>query len=258
MCEKFCMSAYVYGWYKDFISLYIYSILKAYPDYFVKVFVPDKLTEKQKISLNICKRISNNFDVVEQFQFNENVDFSKCARWFLPRDCFHGFDYAYIGDIDIMIVREKSPLLQSHIDHCRVNNLCYSNMVRDIRATRGIKKLSGLHFFCVNPYYDVLKKKMENSLSKGIGNKHNETVLYELIDGSFEFPKDRFRPHHGYHLGCLRDGNRGIFRSEYYLSLKEASIEIFESDDYEEMMGYCDNISKRILCEVRDLVVNGK
>ena len=52
------MASVVYGTYGRFIPLYIYSVLKSYPDYFVKVFVQGQLSTVATFS---CVRLRERY-----------------------------------------------------------------------------------------------------------------------------------------------------------------------------------------------------
>ena len=44
--KQLCVTTYVHGNYKKFIPYYVYSILKSYPHYFVKIFVNGQVSAK--------------------------------------------------------------------------------------------------------------------------------------------------------------------------------------------------------------------
>lgn len=57
MKKPLCISAYVFGNYTKYIPYYVYSILKSYPDYFVKIFCMDRLTKKENACMEMIKKI---------------------------------------------------------------------------------------------------------------------------------------------------------------------------------------------------------
>jgi hypothetical protein len=62
--KQLCVTTYVYGNYKKFIPYYVYSILKSYPDYFVKIFVNGQLSTNEHASLErIKQQLSKNLEI---------------------------------------------------------------------------------------------------------------------------------------------------------------------------------------------------
>lgn len=226
--EQLCIVAYVFGGYTPFIPFYVYSVLKSYPDYFVKIYVHEQLPEKEKICLELVRqRGYDRFQIVENYRdvilakqpngINDNKVL-KVLRWLLPYEEFKDFDYVYIGDIDYIIIREEPPLLQGHLQHCAQTGLPYSNMIRKNNSRR----LSGLHFFKIKEYYkkmnDIINYYANNleallQLLSQYQKSPNESFLYHIVSqgiGVTEKIEDgreyHYRPDHGFHLGNIRDG----------------------------------------------------
>ncbi len=232
--KSICISTYVYGSYTKFIPFYIYSVLKSYPDYYVKILVRDQLNKQEKKSLNLLKsNLSTNFEVKENYFNNINLpemetkgQSNKTLRWFIPEKEFINFKYAYIGDIDFLIVREDPPLLDGHLSHCKETNLPYSNRIRN-----GTERLSGLHFIIVKDYYEKIGSIINyylNNLDKLYedikkANKQEE-FFYNLVESTIGFGdihKQNYRPHHGFHLGCIT--LEGKIKKDYYFPKKYAN-----------------------------------
>lgn len=136
----------------------------------------------------------------------------KCLRWIIPESFFQGFDYVYMGDVDMLICEEPISLADQHINHMNLEKLPYSNTVRP-----NSERMSGLHFMS-NEYF----KKIEASRSffvkkiKSGSIYKNENFLYQLIKRSgLQFPSDYFRPHHGIHLGLWRNSPKSIGEGWY-------------------------------------------
>lgn len=215
-------SAYVFGDYTKYIPYYVYGITESYPDAFIKVFVHDFLPDK--INLALSKINSKNFKIIEN---SKNIFFSKInfkkkyiklgneriLRWLIPHDEFKNCDYAYIGDIDMLIAKENPDLIEGHINHSKLIGYPFSNIIR-----RGQKRLSGLHFVHVQKYYSIMNpiikkysKDISNFFEKNLWCDNNEMFLYEIIrEGFGEYNKNfiegknYYRPHHGMHLGINR------------------------------------------------------
>ncbi|MDQ0300697.1 hypothetical protein J2S78_003165 [Salibacterium salarium] len=131
-------------------------------------------------------------------------------RFLIPYNQYKNFENVYIGDVDFLIVKEEPSLLDSHLNHCSQIQLPYSNQIRP-----DSNRLTGLHFFKTKPYYqkmnaiinfyrdnpDKLQKKIEK-----LGG--NEQVLYEITKqiGFGKMKNNHYRPHHGFHLGIIRNG----------------------------------------------------
>ena len=247
MKSELCIVAYVYGKYTHFIPLYIYSILRAYPDYWVKIFLPGINASNNFKLLNELKRRGfNRFEIIENFKICKHADYKKHARWLIPKNEFNEFKYVYVGDVDFIILPENPSILDFHVAQMKKSGLCYSNVVR-----KNTKKLTGLHFFEVEPYYREMDKIISDSVAKEIPSSvnvdvggWNEKFLYSMVESAFGTPptyKWLTRPHHGLHLGyfriggsCKRDGvkawkerypnNYDIFNDETYKYLQKNSL----------------------------------
>jgi hypothetical protein len=216
---KFCIFSNVYGEnYQQFIPLYIYSILRNYPDYFVYIKVDREINSTIKKQLSLLPN-TDMFKIVEGdntslISFNKKIsDRSKLKRnatWLFYDDYFAEFEYLYIGDIDVFICREYPSLLEQHIEHCKVLNLPYSNFVRSqfmktdksiltilrILLGRGIseakawmrmedgviKRMTGLHFVKVEEYFNAVIPHFEkyNAILNRVaeGNGSNRENMY--------------------------------------------------------------------------------
>jgi len=233
--HKLCISAYVFGEYTRYIPYYIYSIIKSYPEYTVKIFVHDFLSKKEKTCLNMLKsKYPSHFEIIENYRnkmlsyavkTEENRTLLTTLRWLIPSSEFEGFDYAYIGDIDYLIIKEEPGILQGHIEHCKKTGLPYSNMIR-----KESRRLTGLHFFEVKSYYEKMKNIIDyyykniselQSLIKQFNESPNEAFLYLIVSQNIGIIEEikhgkelQYRPEHGFHLGNIR---AGIIRRDGYL-----------------------------------------
>ena len=217
-----CISTIVFGQYEKYIPFYVYSILKSYSDYFVKIFVVGTISDNiKKCMLIISNELSSNFEIVENYliqltnQFKKDTQLLKTYRWLIPKKEFQEFDYVYIGDIDFLIIKEDPSLLDFHLRHSKIICLPYSNIIRPKKKNQ----LSGLHFFCMQKYFEMMEGKINFYFTnpyciKQIKKKskkpfNNEEFLYWLIKEGIGFANIKqypYRPHHGFHLGCLRNG----------------------------------------------------
>lgn len=224
---QLCITTYVFGEaYQQFIPLFIYSVLKSYPDYYPIIFCAEKLTPKVNSQLSLIKNMGE-FKVVEDkkiFTKNQSRQQGSSARWFLYDKEFTNYEAVYIGDIDILILKEDIPLFEQHMNHCEVINLPYSNVIRvrevNLRSTKIIlsrlksfgpfgllsihkktlitKRLSGLHFVITDSYFPAIKQTANrykqiitknDLLMKKITQHHGEVyndecLLFDIVKES--------------------------------------------------------------------------
>ncbi len=203
----FCIAVVVNKGYEKYIPYFIFFILKSYPSYAVKIFFTDKLTPKTRLAIKRLRTMGE-VEVVEGF-FNDLPSSNqelKSFRWIIPQRYFSKYKYAYIGDVDMLICREDKPLREQHIDQMKRTGLPYSNCVR-VKT----KRLTGLHFLEVKPYYKGMNKTIRayhRKLKAGkLRSSGNEGILYKMIEESgvgLPPPGRCHRPHHGLHLGQWR------------------------------------------------------
>jgi len=204
---------YLFFDYRNYIPFYVYSILRSYPDSYVKIFVKKRLKKKQKLALSFLRdNLSTSFEVKENYfnniPYSKNNKKSRCLRWLLPYKEFEQFENVYMGDVDFLIIKENPSLLDSHLQHCKEINLPYSNKIRDLSS----KRLIGWHFIKTKEYFDRMNRiidyyttnfdKIPNDITT------DEPFLYRIIDKSIGFGKlnqtSRWCPPHGVHLGWFR------------------------------------------------------
>lgn len=267
---KLCITAYVFGTYSRYIPYYVYSILKSYPDYHVKIFVDKKLSLPEKECMKLIRdNLSDNFSIREnsfqEYDFLNETHIrgggKKILRWLIPEKEFEGFDYIYIGDVDFLIMREEPSLLESHINHCRRTQLPFSNKIRLIMpgSSDRTDRLTGLHFVIKKPYYEKIGPYISSYLEDNdllldslSGINSNEQFLYHLVEQEFDLNKlldyEDFRPHHGIHLGIAR--SRGVAPSKTLKKLTQsATAEAFQLDKAREFIRTCleDNLFQKLL-----------
>lgn len=253
--KELCITTYVTGDYQNFIPLYIFSILKSYPNYFPLIFCGEKIKPNIRKSLKILKKIGS-FKIIENYLKEIPHVYPQTKRWFIYSKELENFRYIYIGDVDIFIVSENIPLLEQHIIHCKKLNLCYSNIIRD---NGGIFfKMTGLHFVETKRYFKKMKpviKKYKKKKSEELFNgviAGNEMVLLNMIKESgldtpplIRYPKDfisivnftdpnnlLFRPDHGVHFALFRDkkifGNHVLNQEIYRVDKNALNQEIYK------------------------------
>ena len=130
------MTTVVDGGFQLYTPLFILSLLTAYPDYSVRVFVRDDIRPELAAGLGLLGGLGD-----WQIIAGTLGGYPKCKRlgaWLryllFTRERvarhFAEFDYVYITDGDMLITRETPPLHVQHIEHMKVTGLPYSNIIR--------------------------------------------------------------------------------------------------------------------------------
>src|SRR5699024_9208899 len=198
---EMCMTVYVFGKYTRYIPYYIYSVLKSYPSYYVKVYSKESLSANENKSLDLIRnQISSNFEVIEDY-LSDYINLKTPTkmvggiettfRFLLPHKEFKNFKYVYIGDVDFLIIRETPSLLDGHKNHSNKIDVPYSNAIRS-----NSKRLTGLHFIKVKEYYNKMNPLIieylenPNLFLKEVKNfKYDEEFLYQLVEKGIGFGK---------------------------------------------------------------------
>ena len=204
------------SWYQDYLPFYLHFCHRAYPEAEIFLFIVGKLQPSIKLSL---KDNSYRVHIVEDFGKDgaTNPNNVKTLRWTILADQLPGIQYAYIGDIDIMIAKEQEDLFENHKLHAQTIGASFSNIIRP-----GAPRLSGLHFIDVVPYTNAVRagvRELRETLKQPIKIR-NELLLYDLVKNSEILPKSlgwlcgvggpqtpQYRPMHGVHLGQFRGDN---------------------------------------------------
>ena len=224
MNNKLCITTYVTGKeYQEFIPVFIYSIFKSYPHYNIIIFCGEYLDNSVIKNLNLIEKICD-YKIIENYLPNNpkkisNRVSSMSKRWLIYCDDFVDYEYLYIGDIDIAILKENPELLIQHKIHCNTINLPYSNVRRRSHDNR----VTGLHFIKTREYFNkmlpVIEKYTYLFMNDDLNYKYScEYMLYDMIvesglglcpratgKGIFDPHNESFRPHHGIHLAVFRD-----------------------------------------------------
>ncbi|MEK6832867.1 MAG: methyltransferase domain-containing protein [Nanoarchaeota archaeon] len=210
-----CFSVISNGPYQVYIPLFIYFASKMYPKSMIYIYSHGELNEDTRKCINLIKDVCN-------FQIKNLTDFTDCdinklgpdefktLRWTIYDKDWEQYNYLYIGDLDMLLVGQT--LMDFHLDHCKKNNLCYSNTTRKkckFCLGEDTSKLSGLHFVKIKEYFSKVMSNIElyrNKLKNGeLKNINNEKTLMNIVKESGlsipEFEEDFFAlRHHGLHL----------------------------------------------------------
>lgn len=217
--------------YVGFIPLFLHYMFKAYPDYYVIIFVRDMPDSMWDVLRN--HEHSAKFSIIdgelEGYPQIEREDSTALKYLLFTTDrvekYFYGVEYAYIADIDVLYYREDPGILESHLEHCKRIGLPYSNCIRaNVPPT-----ITGVYFVTreyidriqeVSDVWDTKFREHGIRLIKTPQRVRDERILYELVvDSGMGLPPSpplddlgftldpthpRFRPAHGINIGFAR------------------------------------------------------
>lgn len=188
--NELCIIAFIYGYqYQGWIPVYLFSILKNYPDYHVRIYLDGTLSLSVKKNLSLLNGYGGCYEIIERDFLKEkklsNFE-NRSLRWLILDKELEKFKYIYIGDIDIYICKERIGLLEQHIQHMELLKLPYSNVPRltlmDYLKHRDSKtdhlfRLTGLHFFLTDTYFKKTNRWRERFLDLILHNYRKYNIL---------------------------------------------------------------------------------
>lgn len=239
---RVCITTVVDGEFQRYVPLFILSALTAYPDYSVRVFVRDELdAQVPKTLFNTlcqCDPLYSDLDwCVITGALDGYPDIPRLGahlRYLLftperaARD-WDAFDYVYITDADMLIVRQDPPLHVQHIKHMAATGLCYSDVLRagEPNVVTGLLFASWEFIQRVGPTvatYDAAFRELGEGVLDTAKRIPDERLLYQIIrDSGVGLPPQRnadtdplaermsdpanyrdqvFRPWHGLNIGA--------------------------------------------------------
>lgn len=203
---KLCLTTVVDEYYAAYIPMFVWCAKKAYPDYHVRIYVRGK-----------CPPCDGAEIIQDAF-----AGYPKCGnntialRFVLPPEDFKKFDYIYITDIDMMLMKESvcgtgfATLPDFHLAEMQKTNLCYSNSIRNSKHWKGTESLSGLHF-CHRDWFDAVERSVINYRQYlkevEVRREYDGHMLYNIVKDSGMGLPGKYRlvkRHHGIHLGNFR------------------------------------------------------
>jgi len=218
MERKLVISTVVDENYQYYIPLFVLCLSTNYPEYDIKLFTHGVIKPEVKKAIQIaggnCELIPGVFDGWKKHKYSPIS-----WRFLVPPKYYEGYEFVYITDIDMMIIKEKVSLLKFHKFEMVESGLCYSNSLRNAKHWNGRKSLTGLHFFgrkwlvktekARKHYAEMVKKGV-----RGAKREYDGNMLYKMAKMSgLKLPgkKSLIKRHHGIHLG----GNYRLFSSKY-------------------------------------------
>jgi len=226
---KNAYSVFVFGDYDIFLPYYIYSIEKAYPDTDIVIFYNDTISVKVKNYIQ-----TKSFVILYENFYKEYSFFNKykmrggggltLLRYLIPGKYFKNYTNVYFGDVDVFILKDKENLFSFHEKQINKAGYPFSNRVRKLPNNEPSKRLTGLHFVCVKPYFkqmdQIINEILDNEIfrEKVISNViRDEEFSYLITKKIFQFNPGALinnkSPLHGFHLGVFR-GNKTIHPHE--------------------------------------------
>ena len=198
--KPLCIAAIANQAYQEYIPLYLYFVLRAYPQYELIVYFDGTMHPEIAACVDLVGDMGRfRIKPIPQTYDTASPQTIKALRWLLVDEEFYDYDNVYIGDIDMFIVPEETPLHELHVRHSREIGLPYSNRVRT-----GQQKLTGLHFVRTREYYErvlpTIRKYHEPVLSGSL-RINNEQLLYRMMEESVGLPQKvgNFVSFHGIH-----------------------------------------------------------
>lgn len=189
-------STYVYDWYQDYIPWFIYSVLRAYPQDYCRIFLREPLNPRTAEALAVIRDVSPNFEVIDRHH-PEFCGDQRCYRFIQPKENFAPYRYAIVGDIDMLILPpwgNRTGQFQWHKANAERMGVPYSNAI----AKNGPGLLTSYgHFIDVEPYYEKIQPVIDAALNMPMLEmlstpawfaERSRRLLYSLCDQAHGIP----------------------------------------------------------------------
>lgn len=215
--------SYVHGWYVDYIPTFVYTVNKAYPEYHIKLFIRDELPDYIRPTLDGAEVVENYFS--RRGKTNDPAKLPYYLRFLIPYDDLQEFDQVFICDIDLLMLREATPLHEQRNTIMKQIGLPFANYLRDPHH-EWPERFTGWHYISVLQYFEKVGPIIDQipldfditdipsySYGDGLGSKRfgQEALLYKILTDAFQIDiealrqsKIAFPTHHGIHLGPMR------------------------------------------------------
>ncbi|MEO8601391.1 MAG: hypothetical protein ABI629_02330 [bacterium] len=204
--KPLCFVGVVDDGYQEYLPLFACFALQAYPDAELILYhaggplraeVREALHALRDLGSIDARPLGHRYDPDEPQSL-------KSLRWVLYDDDFAGYENVYIGDVDMLIVRQEPSLCAARLRHSAAIERPYSNRVRP-----GTNLVAGIsHFVRAQEYFPrVLPRMLDYREQIGAGTLriHNEELLYRLLQDTVGLPERpvALQTHHGIHLRAL-------------------------------------------------------
>jgi len=191
---KTCVTTVVDGTFQRYTPLFILSLLTAYPDYSIRVFVRDDIGTELAEGMELLDGLGD-----WQIITGALDDYPQCNRLgaylrylLFTREraarYFSEFDYVYITDGDLLVTREIPPLHVQHIGHMKAIGLPYSDIIRhDPQVLTGLlfasQKFIGAVAGTVE-WYDAEFRERADDVLDTTKRFPDERLLYQIVRDS--------------------------------------------------------------------------
>ena len=219
---KNALSVFVFGEYERFLPYYVFSISYNYDNVDIVIFYKEKLDSKIRDYIDSF----DNVVIYEDFNFNNNIKWlddlkikgggvKTLLRFLIEGHYFEKYKYVYFGDVDVLIFNETKSLFDFHESQIKYNEVPFSNKVRLDEEGNLTKRLTGLHFVEVKPYFNKINLIINKIFSDETFRYYilkdvirDEEFLFNLCKSAFNFDNKQLSrnktPLHGVHLGLFR------------------------------------------------------
>jgi len=133
---RLCVTTVVDGVFQNYTPLFILSLLTAYPDYSIRVFVRDDPGDALLAGMEMLDGLGDWAIITDELDgYPPCHRVGAFLRYLLftrerTERYFSEFDYVYVTDGDMLITRETPPLHVQHIEHMKAIGLPYSDIMR--------------------------------------------------------------------------------------------------------------------------------
>ena len=169
------------------------------------------------------------------------------------------FQYFYIGDVDLFILRSEPTLMDYHLQSMAQTGQCYSN-------ARGSRPVTGLHFAHIS-WFERTKEAREKyywKLRQGeIGNivgEDEHTLASIITESGMPLPArdSLIRRHFGIHAGAIRgmtdiDAAKKKLRVRITADRAERWRGIVNTQEYRSIFNKINNVDRQIAWELHQI-----
>ena len=151
---EFCAIVCAYGTYRQYAPLFTATMLTSFPTAHVRVYMRGTTNRCQRQFDLIRRRLSQEFTVIDDWCLKAKPVLElRTKRWFVDPEPLLEFKYCYWCDIDFIVLPVMPDLIEKHVEHMKLLDKPYSNMVRRNAKKQWRKRMTGLHFVETAPYY---------------------------------------------------------------------------------------------------------
>lgn len=201
-----CISTVVDKEYMAYLPLFVHCCNKVYPNYHIRLFMRDPCPYD-------LKSWKLKYELIPMFEDYPRYKYASIAlRFAIDKKYYADFDYIYITDIDMMIMRESRDIEYFHVMEMQQTGLCYSNSLRNANHYEGTLSLTGLHFATkkwflkTNNIVEEYRILFEKGII-GLYREYDGVMLYRIVTRSGLMLPLKYKlasRHHGIHLGNFR------------------------------------------------------